>query len=513
MRTRCMHLLCWVLVILLLPAFAARHALIVGCNNGGQGVEPLHWAESDADRFASILCRLGGFEPSAVVILKGPDSASLEGQLRKINSRSSKSAEEDLFLFYYSGHADGRDMLLGTTRFPLKRLKTAFDSLPFGMKVGIFDACQSGAVTAYKGGRRSEPFSLGDQTKIKGQVIIASTTASERAQESESLKGSIFSFYWFSGLAGSADISGDRRVTVDEAYRYAYRKTVETSTLTGGEAQHPMYRFAIHGQGDILLTDLTDKHGGVLFDRTCEGKFLVLSDSYTDIFADFFKKKNSEWFVALEPGNYRVINAQDREVGMTAIEIRRSNGSVRFSQSMLVPQELTESRIKGANPVARASLAVPSTRPLSTYTWGLGCGVLHRMNTSPVPAMLDVANIFYVNNRCNLFLDMIYLTRGLNGGGLVGFDVLSVPGKNRCFAGAGAGLFYFEKNSDDPVSPALTLHAGFLTDIGRQLQFAVEVPYCITYEYSTAVHRIGCEIRLLIPGKYRNVAALEYDTP
>jgi hypothetical protein len=300
---------------------------------------------------------------------------------------------------------------------------------------------------------------------------------------------------------------------VDEAYRYAYRKTVETSTLTGGEAQHPMYRFAIHGQGDILLTDLTDKHGGVLFDRTCEGKFLVLSDSYTDIFADFFKKKNSEWFVALEPGNYRVINAQDREVGMTAIEIRRSNGSLRFSQSMLVPQELTESRIKGANPVARASLAVPSTRPLSTYTWGLGCGVLHRINTSPVPAMLDVANIFYVNNRCNLFLDMIYLTRGLNGGGLVGFDVLSVPGKNRCFAGAGAGLFYFEKNSDDPVSPALTLHAGFLTDIGRQLQFAVEVPYCITYEYSTAVHRIGCEIRLLIPGKYRNVAALEYDTP
>jgi hypothetical protein len=178
-----------------------------------------------------------------------------------------------------------------------------------------------------------------------------------------------------------------------------------------------------------------------------------------------------------------------------------------------VPQEFTESRIKGANPVARASLAAPSTRPLSTYTMGLGCGVLYRTNTSPVSVTLDFSNIFYINNRCNLFLDILYLTHGLNGGGVVGFDVLSLPGKTRCFAGAGAGLLYFEKNSDEPMAPAISLHAGFLTDIGRRLQFAVRIPYLVTFESSSAVHRIGCEVRLLIPGKYRNVAALEYAAP
>jgi hypothetical protein len=160
---------------------------------------------------------------------------------------------------------------------------------------------------------------------------------------------------------------------------------------------------------------------------------------------------------------------------------------------------------------------MPSTRPLSTYTWGLGCGALRGLGTDEgthgVSVMLDFANGIYMNDRCNLFLDIIYLTRGLNGGGLVGFDMLSVPGKNRCFAGTGAGLFYFEKNSDDPVSPVVTLHAGFLSDIGRQLQFAVQIPYMVTFENSSTVHRIGCGVKVLFLGKYRNVTALEYNRP
>ena len=276
-----------------IPAFAARYALLVGCNDGGSEVEQLQWAEADAGRFAGLLEALGGFDQSATVTLLHPDSAALDKELRLAGSRlrSSKSPENDLFLLYYSGHADGLDMLLGTTRYPLKKVQGYLDSFPAGIRIGIFDACQSGAVTAYKGGKRAEPFYLTNPQKIKGQVIIASTAANERAQESGSLKGSIFSFYWLSGLRGSADVSGDRRVTLDEAYHYAYRKTVETSTLTGGEAQHPMYRFNIHGEGDITLTDLAAGSGGIRFDRSCEGKFLVLSDSYTDIFADFSKKK------------------------------------------------------------------------------------------------------------------------------------------------------------------------------------------------------------------------------
>jgi hypothetical protein len=512
MRTGRIHSFFWVLVLMLLPAYAERHALLIGCNEGGPEVDPLRWAESDARRFSSLLSELGGFEQASVKTLLAPDSAAIELAIQTMRKKlqAAVSPEKDLFLLYYSGHADGRDLLLKNDRFPLRELQAVLDSLPSGIKIGVFDACHSGAITAYKGGLRAEPFFLSNPQKIRGQVIIASTTPNQRAQESESLKGSIFSYYWMNGLRGSADVSGDRRVTLDEAYRYAYRKTVEASLLSGGEAQQPMYRFNIQGQGDICLTDLTSKNGGIVFDHSCRGKFLILSDSYADIFADFFKPAANEWFVALDTGAYRIINADNGAVGMCAMTLDRPGHTVRFKQSMLVPHERFVARAKGPRTAVPEPLALPSTRPLSTWTWGVGCGVLRGIETSSMPVMIDFSNTFYINDRCDLFLDFIFLTHGLNGGGVAGFDAFSRHGINRLFAGAGAGLFHFEGNDDHPVSPALTLHAGFLTDIGRRLQFAVRIPYLVTYENSSAVHRIGGEVMLLIPGKYRGVTALEY---
>jgi uncharacterized caspase-like protein len=208
------------LLLCALPASASRYALLVGSNYGGGAVEQLQWAEADAERFAALLTSLGSFADTAVETLLHPDSAAFDRALRRAAARlrKSESPENDLFLMYYSGHADGRDLLLNTTKYPLERVKGCLDSLAAGVRIGIFDACQSGAVTAFKGGKRAEPFYLSSPQRIKGQVIIASAAANERAQESESLKGSIFSFFWLSGLRGSADASGDRRVTLNEAY-------------------------------------------------------------------------------------------------------------------------------------------------------------------------------------------------------------------------------------------------------------------------------------------------------
>ena len=98
-------------------------------------------------------------------------------------------------------------------------LQSKINSIPVGIKIGIFDACQSGAVTAFKGGTRAEPFYLQNQQQIKGLVTIASSAANERAQESETLKGSIFTFHWINGLRGSADVSADKRHTCKLAMR------------------------------------------------------------------------------------------------------------------------------------------------------------------------------------------------------------------------------------------------------------------------------------------------------
>ena len=521
------------LSLIVTASFAARYALLVGCNDGGSGVEQLQWAEADAGRFAGLLEALGGFERASIVTLLHPDSAALDKELRLAGSRqrSSKSPENDLFLLYYSGHADGHDLLLGTTRFHLKKVQGYLDSLSAGIRIGIFDACQSGAVTAYKGGKRAEPFYLASPQKIKGQVIIASTAANERAQESESLKGSIFSFYWLNGLRGSADASGDRRVTLDEAYHYAYRKTVETSTLTGGEAQHPMYRFNIHGEGDITLTDLSNGGSGIRFDRSCEGKFLVLSDAYTDIFADFSKKRNTESYVSLDPGSYTVINANNGEVGMysfTVDETNRGKGdsqiapTILLSQSMLVPNPLTESRIKGANAVAQAAISSPPTSPLSTYSWGIGAGALRALCAlSTLPAggndehralSFSFANVLSVKEHVDLFCNVYYLTGALNTGIDIGFDWIQHSGSSGFSAGTGAGIFYFEKNGvtfSDRLAPAVTAHLGYGAAVGKRTQILVQIPYTMAFGSGTS-HRIGVEMRLLFSGRYRDVKVLNY---
>ncbi|MBN1128816.1 MAG: caspase family protein [Chitinispirillaceae bacterium] len=514
MGTVRLPIVCTLLLLSALPAAAGRHALLIGCNNGGPTVEPLRWAEADAHRFSDVLNRLGGFHRPDITTLTDPDSTALERELRKVTVllRSSPSPENDLFLLYYSGHADGTNVLLGPGRFPLKNFRKLLDSLPTGITIAVFDACQSGAITAFKGGSRAEPFFSSTPPKIKGQVIISSTTASQRAQESETLKSSLFTFHWLTGLRGSADQSGDRRVSLDEAYRYAYRKTLETSTLTAGEAQHPMYRFAIQGQGDITLTDLTDKTNGILFDRTCEGSFLVLSDLYTDIFADFSKQKNSEWFVALEPGIYRVINAFDRDVGMRNIEITPAGKTVRFSRSMLLPIERSRNSVKGPGPTPADTITPPTTRPLSTYSWGVGSGALVPVGAKApdeaTQAIFAFSNLLYVNNRCNLFLDVIGLTGGLNGGALAGADLLTLPEKWRAYAGIGGGLFHFEKETG--IVPALTAHAGFVVDAGQQLQIAIQTPYLVSFGNGGIEHRLGLELKVLATGRYRNIKALEY---
>jgi len=512
---------------LVLTGSASRYALLIGSNYGGGDVEQLQWAEADAGRFALLLTTLGGFDSSATVTLFHPDSAALDKELFRsaVQLRRSKTPENDLFLLYYSGHADGLDMLLGATKYPLKKVQRYLDSLPAAIRIGIFDACQSGAVTAYKGGKRAEPFYLTTPQKIKGQVIIASAAANERAQESESLKGSIFSFFWLSGLRGSADASGDRRVTLNEAYNYAYRKTVETSTITGGEAQHPMYRFNIRGEGDIMLTDLAASRGGIRFDKSCEGKFLVLSDSYTDIFADFFKKKNTEAFVSLDPGSYTVINADNGEVGLWSFSVGEADGqgdsriapTIQISQSMLVPNPLTESRIKGANALAQAKMSEPAVSPLSTYSWGFGAGAHATLATDGSDAAKSLsacfANLVYVKEHADLFFNVYYLTGGLNFGTDIGFNyVLRSAASSGFSAGGGAGLYYFQKNGatfDERLTPALTAHLGYSLVAGKRTQFLVQVPYTMEFGPVTT-HRIGLELRLLFSGLYRDIKVLKY---
>jgi len=491
---------------------AARYAVIVGCNKGGNGVAALKYAENDAKEFSEIALTLGGFQPVNVRTIAGGDSTLIARGLSSIDSLMKHDTDmSSLFLFYYSGHADAANLLLGEKRYPLAAVRMFLDSCAASIKIGIFDACYSGNVTTLKGGKQTQPFYFEEPKNIEGQVIIASSAASEAAQESQTLKGSIFSHHWFNALRGSADISGSRQVTLNQAYQYAYRKTLETTALISGEIQHPVFKFDIHGQGDIVLTQLTQASSSLVFDRTCEGKFLVLSDDYIDVFADFSKKSGTEALIALRSGAYRIINALGREDSTFYFSLKK-NETFRMTAGLLALAPLSISRIKGPGS-DHMQPQEKATTPLSTHGVGAGaCGALVFLNTEKMffSSGLSLLNSWYTNNSTDLFLYLHWNFPGINADGILGIDYYPKGRKAPFYAGMGIGPTYMEKagvHFQDRMGATLTCHLGYTVDLNRQTQLRIQIPYSL-FVGTKFANNIGMEIICLFFGPYRDVQVL-----
>ncbi len=327
-------------------AHARRHALLVGNNFGGEGVDSLRFAQNDARRFQDVLTHLAGFDPADVQLLTDCDSAALDGALKSMRGRA---AADDMFLFYYSGHSDRDALRLGATRYSLERLRADFQAVPGQVKIGIFDACQSGMMTRFKGGMSTRPISLDNLKNVYGQVIIASSAMDERSQESDQLEGSVFTHHWLNGLRGSADLSGDRKVTLNEAYQYAYQMTIETTSRTRAGIQHPAYQFRIYGEGDIVLADLAQGHTGIAFGLREEGKYLVVDKEKGRILADFYKGPEKELLISLPEGRYNVLKVE-RDLWRVA-DLTVADGQVAaFSPASLKKQAQVVNAIKGSLP-------------------------------------------------------------------------------------------------------------------------------------------------------------------
>ena len=494
-------------VIIITNAQTQRYALIIGQNDGGAEVNKLQFAERDARRVAEVLRELGDFQKDNSIVLLSPDSSQLVEKLEKISQKIRERGEQDrsLFLLYFSGHADANSLLLGTTKFSLEKLQSMISRFPAAFRIAIFDACQSGAVTAYKGGKRAEPFYLQNRgALVKGQVIIASASAQERAQESATLKGSIFTFHLINGLNGSADISSDNQVTLNEAYQYAYRKTIETSALSTGEIQHPVYRFNITGQGDIILSNLNKGEGGVVLGRDCEGKFLILSEDYLDVYADVFKDRDRDVFISLRNGAYTIVNAKGRDVGTLSFNLKKKS-TLHVKQSMFVPNTLSESRIKGRLESDSVKVIENSENLRSaTYYPGIGIGFsLYPDLTNENWARdinLQFTKTFVVNHNLSIFLDFDALLFKKSGVIRTGLDFRHNNGVTDLLLGTGIGMEYaFQKydNIKDALDPALTLHAGFLTRIGEKTNLQVRVPFTVAFHEKTE-YRVGIDLSFLL---------------
>lgn len=239
-----------------------RVAIVVGNNAGSGDLPPLRYAESDAGKMARVLVELGDIHPDDVMLLQGLGVSALEKAIAEARDRVSffkKSPDvRTVLFFYFSGHSDGEAIELGREKLAYARLKALLSGTGGDVRLAVVDACRSGAGLREKGGKPAESFTirLADTLQATGEAFITSSAANEAALESNEVMGSYFTHNLLSGLRGAADVSGDKLVTLAEAYKYAYERTVSSTSMLPVGAQHPTYDFRLSGQGELVLASL-----------------------------------------------------------------------------------------------------------------------------------------------------------------------------------------------------------------------------------------------------------------
>lgn len=298
-----------------------RFALIVGKNDGGNARSTLQYAESDAKKVSHIFQRYGGIDTLDQKVLLNPDHVELDNVFQSLNKKF-KSLEtknqSNEFFFFYSGHSNEDGLLLGKTLYPYKKLKAKISSLATNVNVVILDSCASGSFTLLKGGKKRPSFMTNNLSDLKGHVYLTSSSNKEAAQESDVIKGSYFTHYLVSGLRGAADNSNDGKITLNEAYQYAYNETLAKTekTLTG--AQHPSYDIQLSGRGELVMTDTTSNSATLILPKTLYGR-MYIRDMNENLVAEVNKIKNNKVQMGLEAGSYSIILNQEGNLFKTVI--------------------------------------------------------------------------------------------------------------------------------------------------------------------------------------------------
>lgn len=285
------------------------YGILIGNNAGGAGQQPLHYAEDDAKRMAEVLRQLGRYGTSDLNVLTKPTSAAIlsavDDVTRKLQEHARKG-EQAVLVFYYSGHAKANSFSLGGDELAIAQLREKLRQIPTTLTLVILDACQSGQFARVKGAEPAADFSFNSVSRLttKGIAVMASSSGQELSQESDELKGSYFTHHLITALRGAADADSDGRVSLDEAYRYAYRRTLSSTSQTQVGSQHVTLDIDLAGQGDVPVTYPAEARSQLELPAGMDGKVLVLQKPSGNVAAEVQKAPGAPLRLAFAAGAY-----------------------------------------------------------------------------------------------------------------------------------------------------------------------------------------------------------------
>ncbi|MCP5046281.1 MAG: caspase family protein [bacterium] len=334
-----------------------RFALVVGANYGGPQRVKLRYAVSDAKALIEVLESMGGVLPDDSRLLVEPDRETLFWELNRLKERIIRAKEKHPrveVIFYYSGHSDERNILLGKEKVSYQKFRDEINKMEADVRIAILDSCASGAFTRLKGGKKKKPFLVDSAYNMKGYAVMTSSSSDEASQESERLKGSFFTHYLNSGLRGAADMSRDGRITLSEAYQFAFNETLAQTEKTVSGPQHPNYNIQMSGTGDVVITDIRQSSAILRIGKNVSGK-LFIHNSDQVLVVELSKPAGRTIELGLEEGKYRVINIVDGDVLESRIKLPEGE-TVDLEESQFTKSDKIDT-------VARGDLKAGSRQP------------------------------------------------------------------------------------------------------------------------------------------------------
>lgn len=259
-----------------------RFALVIGSNNGASIREQLRYAGHDAATIADVLQQLGGVNQVDLSLLSEPDTRAVDHAFDTLSERvrdERKRGQRIELVVYYSGHADESGILIGGAHYDYGRLRQRIRAVPADVHIAIVDSCASGSFTRIKGGTRKPPFLRDSSNQVQGFAFLSSSSADEDAQESDRIGASFFTYFFVAALRGAADRNHDGKITLTEAYQFAYEQTLGRTQNTAHGPQHPAYDMHLSGTGDVVITDLRSTESALVLPVALRGRVTVVDQS------------------------------------------------------------------------------------------------------------------------------------------------------------------------------------------------------------------------------------------
>ncbi len=326
--------------------YTRRFALLVGANNGGDDRVTLRYAVDDARAVQKVLEEMGGILPDDSRFLAEPSREAFFKEIKSLTEevkQAKKNFRRVEVIFYYSGHSDEENLFLGKDRVSYKEFKDLITSLGADVRIGILDSCASGALTLPKGVIKKPPFMMDTAYDMKGYAFITSSKATEAAQESGRLKRSFFTHNLISGMRGAADRNQDGRITLSEAYQFAFDGTLNQTEKTMAGPQHPVYHIEMSGTGDVVITEIWKSTAVLVLKEELAGKIYIHNKDNV-LVVELQKLAGREISIGLDAGPYRIINIDDKTIWEAKVSLSTGKSSYldpsKFSQADKIPTQL-----------------------------------------------------------------------------------------------------------------------------------------------------------------------------